>query len=300
MTAGVTKGIGLGVDWEDLRLFLEIARSGTLTAAAAHLKLSQPTAGRRLRALEQGVGAALFQRTPNGFLLTDEGEAMLLHAEQMAEEVVALERKLAGGARGLEGVLRLSASDWVSSRILAAPLAEFATVNPGLTIEILADSRLVDLQRREADLAFRFVPFIGSDIVHRRFLKIRYGLYASPGYLNRCGDPLAAGDGKGHQLVTMDSALDRLVDVAWLRSRWPAAILTFRSNNREAQGAACAAGAGLAVLPRVIGDALPLELLGGEEPPARDLWLGYHEDLRRLHRLRLLIEHLGEVLPAEL
>jgi DNA-binding transcriptional LysR family regulator len=290
----------LSINWDDLRLFLEIARAGTLTSAATRLKLSQPTAGRRLRALEQSVGAALFQRTSSGFLLTDEGEAMLLHAEQMAEEAVALERKLAGGARGLEGVVRISASDWVSSRILAAPLATFATSHPGLTVEILADSRLLDLQRREADLAVRFVPFSGADIIHRRFRRIRYGLYASRDYLDRCGDPLASADGGGHQIVTMDSALDRLVDVMWLRTRWPSAALTFRSNNREAQGAACAAGAGLAVLPRVIGDALDLELLGGEEPPARDLWLGYHEDLRRLRRLRLLVEHLDQVLPSDI
>jgi DNA-binding transcriptional LysR family regulator len=287
-------------DWDDLRLFLEIARAGTLTSAATRLKLSQPTAGRRLRALEQSVGAALFQRTSGGFLLTDEGEAMLLHAEQMAEEAVTLERKLAGGARGLEGVVRMSASDWVSSRILAAPLADFAISHPGLTVEVIADSRLMDLQRREADLAVRFVPFSGADIIHRRFRRIRYGLYAAPSYLDRCGDPLSSEHGSGHQLVTMDSALDRLVDVMWLRSRWPSAAPTFRSNNREAQGAACAAGAGLAVLPRVIGDALDVQLLGGEEPPARDLWLGYHEDLRRLRRLRLLVEHLDQVLPTDI
>jgi DNA-binding transcriptional LysR family regulator len=290
----------LSISWDDLKLFLEIARAGTLTSAATRLKLSQPTAGRRLRVLESSIGAALFQRTSSGFRLTDEGEAMLLHAEQMAEEALALERKVAGGARGIEGVVRMSASDWVSSRILAEPLAALAIAQPGLTVEIVADSRLLDLQRREADLAFRFVPFSGADIIHRRFRRIRYGLYASPAYIDRCGDPLSSAGGEGHQLVTMDSALDRLVDVIWLRTRWPSAALTFRSNNREAQGAACAAGAGLAVLPRVIGDNLPLELLGGEEPPARDLWLGYHEDLRRLRRLRRLVEHLDEILPADL
>lgn len=287
------------IDWDDLRLFLEIARAGTLTAAANRLKLSQPTAGRRLRALEDAVGAALFQRTSGGFRLTDEGEAMFLHAEQMADEAVALERKLVGGARGLEGVLRLSASDWVSSRILSPPLAAFAAAHPGLTVEIVADARLMDLERREADVAVRFVPFSGQDIVQRKFLRIRYGLYAARSYLERCGDPIASGDGDGHQLVTMDSAFDSLPDVTWLRQRWPAAGLSFRSNNREAQGAACVAGAGLAVLPRVIGDHLELELLSGEVPPPRQLWIGYHEDLRRLRRLRLLIEHLTGVLPPE-
>lgn len=288
------------IDWDDLRLFLEIARAGTLTGAAARLKLSQPTAGRRLRSLEEAVGTALFQRSSAGFRLTDEGEAMLLHAEQMADEAVALERKLVGGARGLEGVLRLSASDWVASRILAVPLAEFAAAHPGLTVEIVADARLLDLERREADLAIRFVAFSGQDIVQRKFLTIRYGLYAAPAYVARFGLPEASDKGTGHQLITMNSALDRLPDVMWMRERWPAASVAFRSNNREAQGAACAAGAGLAVLPRAIGDKLPLERLGGEAPPPRQLWIGYHEDLRRLRRLRLLLEHLDEVLPSEI
>jgi DNA-binding transcriptional LysR family regulator len=290
----------MNISWDDLKLFLAIARSGTLTAASRGLKLSQPTAGRRLRALEEAVGAALFQRTAAGFRLTDEGEAMLVHAEQIGEEVTALERKLVGGARGLEGLLRLSASDWVSSQVLGGALGGFAADHPGLTVEILADSRMVDLQRREADLAFRFSAFTGSDIVQRRFVRIRYGLYAAASYLARVGEPEADGDGAAHALITMDSALERQPDVMWLRARWPNASPSFRSNSREAQGAACAAGAGLAVLPRVIGDRLDLVRLDREPPPARDLWLGYHEDLRRLRRLRLLIEHLSDTLPAEL
>lgn len=184
--------------------------------------------------------------------------------------------------------------------MLAPPLAAFAIEHPGLVVEILADSRLYDLQRREADLVLRFVPFSGSDIVQRRFARVRYGLYAASGYLDRCGDPRASSDGEGHRLVTMNSALDRLPDVAWLRDRWPAAAPSFRSNNREAQGAACVAGAGLAILPRVIGDQLPLVRLDGETPPSRDLWLGYHQDLRRLRRLRLLVDALSAALPPEL
>lgn len=287
-------------DWDDLKLFREIAQAGTLTAAASKLRLSQPTAGRRLRALEDAVGSALFQRTASGFRLTDEGEAMLVHAEHMADEALALERKLVGGARGLEGVLRLSASDWVSSQILARPLGQFVSANPGLTVEILADSRLLDLQRREADIAIRFMRFSGADIVQRRFLQIHYGLYASPEYLDRHGDPHGGDDGEHLHLITMDAALDRLPDVEWLRSRWPRAALAFRSNNRDAQAAACVAGAGLAVLPNVIAERLQLVKVPGPTPPARDLWIGYHEDLKRLRRLRLLIEHLGEVLPAEI
>ncbi|QAY79759.1 LysR family transcriptional regulator [Sphingosinicella sp. BN140058] len=288
------------MNWDDLRLFLEIARAGTLTAAAERLGLSQPTAGRRLRALERDIGAALFQRSAGGFRLTDEGEAMFAHVERMEEDSIALERKLLGGARGLEGVLRLSASDWFATRILATPLAGFATANPRMTIELLTDSRLLDLGRREADLVFRFVPLGGADIVQRRFVRIAYGAYAAASYIDRCGDPAASADGAGHRLITLDAALDQAADLAWLRGRWPRARLSFRSNNREAQGAACVHGGGIAVLPRVIGDGLPLVHLSGEAPPGRDVWIGYHQDLRRLQRLRTLVDHLTATVPREI
>lgn len=288
------------INWDDVRLFLEIAREGTLTLAARQLRLSQPTAGRRLRALEEAVGSPLFQRSASGLLLTDEGETMLLHAEHMFEEANVLERKLAGGARGLEGGVRISASDWVSSKVLAAPLGSLAAEHPGLTIELVADSKMLDLQRRETDLAFRFSRFSGADIVQRRLVTINYGLYASQAYLNRCGDPTGSETGMGHQLISMNFALERQPDVTWLRARWVDAGLAFRSNSREAQAMACVAGAGIAVLPKVIGDKLDLVGLGSDAPPSRELWLGYHEDLRRLRRLRVLIEHLTAHLPAEI
>jgi DNA-binding transcriptional LysR family regulator len=153
----------LRLAWDDVRLFLEIARAGTLSAAAPRMGLAQPTAGRRLRALEALVGASLFQRTPQGFRLTDEGEAILLHAERMADDAQALERKLLGQARGLEGVVRVSSSDWFSNLVLASPLTDFAIAQPRVTVELIADWRTLDLERHEADLVLRFQPFAGSD-----------------------------------------------------------------------------------------------------------------------------------------
>jgi DNA-binding transcriptional LysR family regulator len=288
------------INWDDLRLFLEIARAGTLTAAAARLDLSQPTAGRRLRALEKAVGAPLFQRTPSGHRLTDEGEAMLAHAENMEGDAIALERKLMGGAGRLEGMLRLSTSDWFANTVLAAPLAGFALDHPAMTVELVVDWRMSDLQRREADLVFRFVPFNSSEVVQRKFTHVRYGLYAHADYLARHGAPRTDDGGKGHRLIGLNSALDNAADVQWLGRQYPEARMVLRSNSREWQGRTCAGGAGLAVLPRVIGDALPVEMIANAEPPGRDIWLGYHTDLRRLRRLRALVDHLVGATPAQI
>jgi DNA-binding transcriptional LysR family regulator len=257
--------------------------------------MTQPTAGRRLRALEAQLGASLFQRTPQGFRLTDEGEAMLLDAERMAENAHSLERKLLGQARGLEGGLRISSSDWFSNQVLARPLADFAVLHPQVTIELIADWRMLDLERREADMVLRFRPFTGPNIIQRRLTTITYGLYASQTYLD------AHSAGENDRLIAMDEALGQLADVDWMRRHWPKASFALRSNSREAQARACVQGAGLAVLPRVIGDALPLVMLKVDEaPPGRDVWLGYHCDLKRLARLRALVDHLVAAVPATL
>lgn len=286
------------LDWDDLRLFLAIARAGTLTAAASRLRLSQPTAGRRLRRLEDACGCALFQRGAAGLRLTDEGEAMLARAERMEEEALALERQLTGGEHGAEGQLRLSSSDWFCRVVLAPPLAGFCAANPRLSVELLTDWRLYDLERREADLVFRFLPFEGPDIVRRRFCEVGYGLFASQAYLREHGgdgdDPAAGFDPRApHRLIGMDRQFDASADSVWLRRHFADAPHSIRSSNRDVQAAACVNGAGLAVLPGAIGDQLGLIRVDlGEAPPGRTVWLGYHRDLKRLKRLRMLVDHL--------
>lgn len=275
------------MEWSDLRIFLAIARAGTLGAAARKLGQSQPTMGRRLRALEQAVGQALFQRTGEGFVLTDEGAAVLSHAERIEEEALAFERQLGGRDRQLDGMLRISSSDWFGAHLLTPVLAEFAQLQPGVVVELLTDARLYSLPRREADLVFRIAPFDEPEVVSRRLLHIDYGVYLKPGLqLPR------AGDGAGTPLITMDTAFGGMPDAVWLRRVLPNAHVASRSNNRDIQARMCGLGAGVAVLPRPLGDGLPgIERIDlGEPPPGRDTWVGYHRDLKRLARLRALLD----------
>ncbi|WP_420139107.1 LysR family transcriptional regulator [Sphingomonas sp.] len=281
------------LDWDDLRLFLAVARGGTLTAAAGDLGLSQPTAGRKLRRLEEASGYPLFQRSAAGFRLTDEGETMFLHAERMEEEALALARQFAGSEDRVQGQLRLSASEWFCRLILAPRVAAFTLDHPLVTVELLADSRIVDLHRREADLVFRLPRFEEPEVVQRKYTHIRYALFASSFYLERRGVPETASAGEGHHLIMMDAALESQPDVPWLRSRLPQARVSVRSNSRDVQAVACLQGAGIAVLPQILGDSLGLVRVDlGEAPPGRDIRLGYHADLRRLRRLRALVDHL--------
>ncbi len=128
-------------------MFLAIAREGTLVAAARQLAQTQPTMGRRLRVLEDAVGHTLFQRTRDGFVLTDAGTTLLLHVQRMEQEALAIERRLDGQTQQLEGALRITASDWFGTHGLAPVLAEFASLHPRVTIELLTDARFLSLNR---------------------------------------------------------------------------------------------------------------------------------------------------------
>jgi len=275
------------MDWSDLRVFLAIAREGTLGAAARRLGQTQPTMGRRLRALEAAVGQTLFQRTADGFVLTDEGNAVLRHAERMEEEALAFQRRLAGRDHQFDGMLRLSSSDWFGSVLLAPVLAEFGRRHPKVEVELLTAARLYSLPRREADLVFRIKPFDEPEVISRRLMHIGYALYGPQG-----SAPPRAGDGTGARLVTMDTAFAEMPDALWLRKVLPNAEVAFRSNNRGVQAQLCGQGAGLAVLPRPLGDTTPgiVALDIGETPPGRDTFVGYHRDMRHLSRLRALVD----------
>jgi len=275
------------MEWSDLRVFLAIAREGTLGGAARKLGQTQPTMGRRLQALEQALGHRLLQRTKDGFVLTNEGVAVLGHAQRVEEEVLAFQRQLAGKEQQLDGMLRITSSDWFAEYVLTPVITQFCARYPRVTIELLTDSRLFSMSRREADLAFRIQPFDEPDVVSRKLLRMPYGVYMAAGHLH----PLP-GDGKGVSLLVMNLAFGGMPEVTWLQRMLPNARIVFRSNARAVQARMCANGRGIAVLPRPLGDAIEqlhrIDL--GEEPPVRDIWVGYHRDMRQLARLRALLD----------
>ncbi|MGE8568785.1 HTH-type transcriptional regulator CynR [compost metagenome] len=281
------------LEWSDVRVFLAIARCGTLGGAAKLVGQTQPTMGRRLRALEEALGHTLFQRTSDGFVLTDDGAAVLAYAERMEEEALGFTRALAGKESQLSGLLRVSSSDWFGIHVLTPVFARFLAKHPGISLELLTDSRLYNLARHEADLLFRITPFDEPDVIQRKLMHIDYALY---GHVDLV--PPSRGDGDGSTLISMDRAFGALPDVEWVKRMLPRAKIVFGSNNRGVQARMCAEGSGFAVLPCPLGDATPgirrIDL--GEAPPGRDVWIGYHRDLRRVARLRALLDVTVEAL----
>ncbi|TFY86244.1 LysR family transcriptional regulator [Pseudomonas nabeulensis] len=282
------------MDWNDVRVFLAIARSGSLGAAAKQLGVSHPTVGRRLHVLEQASGQVFFRRTGQGLVLTDCGEKILCLAQDMERSALGIERCLAGDDQP-QGLLRIACADWFAGYVLAPVLHELSRQFPLIVPEIMAGHRLFDLSRREADIAFRIVPFTEPDIVQRRLATISYGLYGAAGMAS----PATQGEGLG--LITMNTAQAHYPDVRWLTQRFPQGQAVFTSSSRTVQAQMCAKGLGVAVLPRALGDQLPaLSLLEVEEPPpSRDIWMGYHQDMRQMDRLRALADLVVEMMGAD-
>jgi len=283
------------LNWDDVRTFLAIKNAGSLTAAAQALGLSQPTMGRRIAALEDATGHKLFQRGKQGFQLTEEGLSIVGYAQQMEEEALAIERQLAGQGSELKGLLRISTSDWWGTYVLSPVIAEFLKRYPQMRVELITDSRVYDLSRREADVVFRIKPIDEPEVVQRKLMHMSYALYGAVGSTSPL-DRHAA----GLKVVGMNQAFEHTPDAAWLRDYLPNAELVFGSNNREAQARLCALGVGLAVLPTLLGDVYPglVRLATASSPPGRDVWCAYHQDFRTLARLRAFIDLATSVLPS--
>lgn len=282
------------MEWSDVRIFLAVVRSGSFGEAARTLGVSHPTVGRRIRALEEEAAQALFRRTTDGLVLTDAGDAVLSLAESMEDAALAMERRLAGNHERLEGILRISAAEWFAGYVLAPVLAELTRRHPAVVPEMIASYRLLNLSRREADVAFRIVPFTEPDIVQRRLMRVSYGLYGSAETASALrNDPASVG------LILMNTAQSHFPDVAWLLDRFPQSRRVFTSTSRAVQAQMCLRGMGLAVLPRPLGDATAgLQRIDTpDQPPGRDVWVGYHQDLRHMDRLRAMLEIADAMLP---
>jgi DNA-binding transcriptional LysR family regulator len=291
--------MSLMLEWDDFRVFLAIARHGSLTAAARVLRVTQPTMGRRLEIMEERLGARLFERQPTGPVLTDLGAAILDNAEQMERAAFAAERRIAARDSGLQGTVRITSVEWFGSHVLAAIFTQFSDRYPQIAVELITDMRLYNLAKREADIAIRFQRFEQNDLVQRKVADFTYGLYASVSYLDRHGAPEFTRAGKDHSVVTMHEAFGYIPEVRWLlEDVAPQARIALRANSRDVQARAAEAGAGLVILPRCIGDAMPLlrRLRPPSPVPGREVWLGFHRDMRETPRIRAVVGFIADEL----
>jgi DNA-binding transcriptional LysR family regulator len=280
------------MDWDDIRTFLAITRTGTLSGAARALGVGQSTMSRRLAAQEERAGAQLLQKTAGGYELTALGESVLGCAERMEAEAMAIERAVVGRDAKLVGVVRVTTTYTLAALLLPAAIASLRQQHPEITVELIEDSRLLNLSRREADVAIRMDRFEDNQIFARRIGHLHHALYASESYLAAYG-PLN-GDGAGHEIITALADQTFLPEPSWLSANLPAARVALRTRSREVQGNAVRIGLGMALLSTLQASTIPglVEVVPPAQIPSRPIWLGVHEDLRHMARTRVVMDSI--------
>jgi DNA-binding transcriptional LysR family regulator len=283
-------------DWDDIRYFLTLHRHGTLAAAGAALMLDPTTVGRRLMKLEDELGARLFDRTPGGYVLTDAGHRLLPRAERIEREALGVERDVAGEDQKLEGVVRLTATEMLTTRFIAPQLRRFRERFPEIQLELQCTHLDVNLARREADIALRLARPTQEDLIIKRLSFIHLGLYASVDYVDRFGlprDSLA-----GHQMILFANTPPFRRENDWIEARMDGGRVALRSDSVSATYSATVAGTGIGLLPCLVADhdrhlvRLPFE--GAPEP--RQIWQAVHKDLRDSARIGAVLDFLGKAL----
>jgi DNA-binding transcriptional LysR family regulator len=291
-------------DWNDHRLVLAVARASSLVAAAKALGVDHSTVFRRLAALEARLGLPLFERGPGGvYAATEAGGRAALAAERMEDEALGLARDLAGQDRRLSGRLRVTCSETLAYRLLTPWVARFRAEHPGVVLELAVDSRVLNLSRREADVALRVARPREGDLGGRKLADVAWTAYGSVEYL-AAAPPLAMpADLARHPLIGWEERTAGVNAAEWLAEIAPAAAVVYRANSLVNQFVAARAGIGLAVLPCYLGDPEPglaRALPGGPVPAlARELWIVTHQDLRRTARVRAFFEAVAEGVTAD-
>ncbi|MGB8187370.1 MAG: LysR family transcriptional regulator [Pseudolabrys sp.] len=283
-----------GLDWEDVRYFVALARYGTLSATARGLRVNHATVARRVTSLETLLGRPLFDRRADGYALTAEGKAVLDEAHSMDDAALAVLRRLDAGTE-LSGLVRLAVGRVLAERFLIDRLRTFRKCYPAIDLELIGGSRFVSLARREADVALRDGLPKNSELVARRVAKITFGLYASPGYRDR----LAAGDTP--TFIGFDEESDFIAEAVWLERKFRDRRFSFRTNSQTTQAAAARAGYGVALLPHFVAadDRGLVQVSLAERLPERNLWLLIRRDLTKVPRVRAVADYLIDLFRRE-
>jgi len=283
------------IDWDDIRVCLAVQRAKTLSQAGLLLGLNATTVSRRLLGLEEALGTRLFNRMPDGLQATEAGRQLIERALRMEQEMLGLSRELVGEDQRLEGNVRITATEMMATRFIAPHLGKFRERYPDIALELICTSGKLDLSRREADLSLRLSRPQEDRLVIKRLAPVGMGLYASQPYLDRLGRP--EHNFTEHAVILFADVHAFSLENRWLESTIGDARIALRSNSVSAVYASCIAGAGIALLPRIVADRdVRLLRIRDNGPEPRWIWQAVHEDLAQSARIRAVSSFLGEVL----
>lgn len=278
------------MNWDDLRFFLALAREGTVSGAGRTLAVKHTTVARRISALEDQLGSRLFDRLASGYAMTQVAENLYQHALSMEEVAQAVDREVFGMDAQLSGTLKLASSYDLFTRLITPRLCEFTEQYPGIDIELLSSTGLVDLSSRQADIALRISPKPPDYLIGRKILPLGHGIYGSARYLKkkRVNEKLILWE---HERNTPE----------WVNDHFAEARAVVRANDIMTKMEAVKNHMGLARLPCYVADTEPsLRRLDVTLTPSNwGVWVLSHVDLRSTARVRVCREFLIEIIKQQ-
>ena len=277
-----------------------VAKTGSLSAAARELALTQPTIGRHIDLLERDLNFALFVRSRDGMSLTDAGTNLVCAADNMVESAAGFERVALGLDEDVSGVVRVSVNEIFGVLILPRILPTFMESHPGIDLEVVVSNSVANLLQRDADVAIRMFRPTQNDLVARKIKELPLGFFAHQDYLEKHGAPRSIAELIQHRLIGFDrdtAMVDaaRALDIALQPSDF-----ALRTDSILAQIEAIKSGLGIGVTH--IGLATEwdrvAQVLKSQKLPPLDLWIACHSDVRYNKRVRLVMDFFAQQLKA--
>jgi DNA-binding transcriptional LysR family regulator len=285
------------MNWDDLRYALSVAEAGSIAGAARELGVNRTTVLRRINAFEQRINVRLFERIDSEYTLTPEAEQLLQAARAMSSTINELERKIVGSELKLEGVMRVTTTDSMLLSVVAAPLASFSELHPHISLELVMTNSVLNLMRRDADIAIRPSLSPPELLIGRRVGDLVFGIYGSRAYLDR----YPSADIAAHRWLAVDDSMSASAPGRWIQAHVPAESVAMRADSFVALQVAAEQGLGLTILPCCLADTVAglHRVACDRENIATGLWLLTHEDLRGSARVRAFTEHMARALTAQ-
>ncbi|MGG4662841.1 LysR family transcriptional regulator [Providencia vermicola] len=280
------------MNWDDAKIFLAIAREGTLSAASKLLKLGIATTSRRLERLEEALGIRLFTRDQLGYKLTDEGSALISQAEALEQAGFAFSNAAHKKNESVMGHVCLATAQGLADHLIIPALPSLTGANPNLTIEIVTGVSTVNLHRRDADIALRMVRPERGNVRIRKLGTLGFGLYASESYLQRRPNPDRPNSLEHDDFIGWSETQQHLQSAQWLEKTLKGRPCRLTTTTMSAQFSAVQTGLGLAVLPHFIARKIGLICLLDDIGCNQSIWLAIHSDLAHSRRIRVVADFL--------
>src|SRR5262245_28106143 len=278
--------------WDNLRHFLAVARSGSLSGAGRCLGVSPATVSRHIEQLEQELGTRLFLREPSGYVCTSAGERLMARAEALEQEVFACQETVASET-AVAGRVLVTATETLASAFVSRHLPALRSAYPALRVELVRTDQTLNLSRREADIALRLARPHQLDLRARRIARLDFGLYASPAWIEQFGSPRESSDLKNCDVIDWVDERPDYPAIRWFIKATDTSRVIFRANSPSDRLTAAREGMGVALGPGLVRLLPELELVGPE------VWLLVHRELADLARVRVVLDVLAQCARAD-